>query len=337
MYLETRNLIEQFKKEGLYPGASYGFIRGKEIVSYRTGLAAVEPEKEPIQENQLYDVASLTKVMMTTIVVLQLIEEKKIAVDDALQKYLPDYSSADVTIRHLLTHTSDIHGYIPHRDTLPPEDLKKALMALPAEEKIGQEVAYTDTGLILLGFMIEVLEKEKLTDVFERRVIRPLNLKEATFFPKDAAQCAPTELHSKRGLIRGEVHDPKAFILKEHCGSAGLFSSLRDCLSFAQMMLNKGRVNEKRVLEEETVTDLLKDWTPNGKLHRSLGWDLKGNNQQPILFHSGFTGTFMLLDISQQEAFVFLSNRIHPKSDTPVYLEKRDQLVEAYLAEKERN
>lgn len=334
MYPQTRNQIEKLQKEGLFPGACYGFIDGERIMRYQTGVAALYPEIEPIQEKQLYDVASLTKVMMTTMVILQLLEEKRIAIDDPVQEHLSEYSVPEVTIRHLLTHTSDIKGYIPNRDALSAEDLKRALMNLPAGEQLGQEAVYTDTGLILLGFMIEAIEQETLTIVFEKRVIQPLGLKETTFSPTNHSLCAPTELHPKRGLIRGEVHDPKAYVLKEHCGSAGLFSSLKDCLSFAQMILNKGRLNGIRILQEETIAKLAKDWTPTGTLNRSLGWDLKGTDHHPLLFHTGFTGTFMLLDVQQHAAFVFLSNRVHPNSHTPTYLEKRDQLLETYLKEK---
>lgn len=334
MYVKTRTKIEELKEEGIFPGATYGFIKSGQAFPFQTGLAAVEPVKEPIRENQIYDVASLTKVMMTTTVLLQLLEERKIKVDDPLKKHLPAYPSPQVTIRHLLTHTSAIHGYIPNRDVLPPEELKKALMNLPVGEKIGQQVVYTDTGLILLGFMIENIEQEPLTKVFERRVIQPLELSDSTFFPTDKKTCAPTERHKERGLIRGDVHDPKAFILKEHCGSAGLFSSLRDCMAFAQMMLNKGELKGKKMLETKTVASLVKDWTPTGTLNRSLGWDLKESKKKPSLFHTGFTGTFMLVDIQREEAFVFLSNRVHPINNTPLYLEKREELLNIYFTEK---
>lgn len=336
MYPETRKVIQSLIQEGIIPGASYAFVKGNTIQHYLDGLTAIFPQEEEIKEDLLYDVASLTKVMMTTTVVLQLMEERKIVVDDSIQKYLTEFSSPDVTIRHLLTHTSAINGYIPNRDALSASELKQALMQLPVGENSGKEVVYTDTGMILLGFMIEKIEQLPLQQVFNKRILQPLKLEDSTFEPIDASRCAPTELHSKRGLIRGEVHDPKAFVLKGHCGSAGLFSSLKDCLTFAQMMLNKGESNGVRILKEKTVEGLLKDWTPTGDLWRSLGWNLKGNKEHPILFHTGFTGTFMIIDVLEQKAFVFLSNRVHSKSHTPTYLEKRDMLIDTYLKEKRK-
>ena len=337
MYSETRHKIKRLIDEKIIPGTSYGFIEGDKQYCFQEGYSAVYPEKEAIQKNQLYDVASLTKVMMTTTVILQLIEEDKIAIDDPLQAYLSEFTSLNVTIRHLLTHTSAINGYIQNRDALSATELKTAILQLPVEDAIGKQVVYTDTGMILLGFLIEEIENETLTTVFEKRVIQPLNLSDSTFRPEYPSRCAPTELHTHRGLIRGEVHDPKAFVLGKHCGSAGLFSSLNDCLTFAQMMLNKGQLDGIRILQQNTVENLLTDWTPTGDLERSLGWDLKEAMNQPILFHTGFTGTFMLIDIHQNKAFVFLSNRVHPNSDTAVYLKKRDEIVNRYLFEKDKN
>ena len=336
MYSETRKMIQKLIEENIIPGTSYGFIEGNKQYRYEEGFAAVYPDKETIQKGQLYDVASLTKVMMTTTVILQLIEEGRVAIEDTVQAHLSDFSSSKVTIRHLLTHTSAIRGYIPNRDSLSAEELKTAIFQLPVEETIGTQVVYTDTGMILLGFLIEEIEQTTLVKVFEKRIIQPSNLKDSTFHPEKPSHCAPTELHSKRGLIRGEVHDPKAFVLGDHCGSAGLFSSLNDCLRFAQMMLNKGQLDGVRILQSQTVERLLEDWTPTRNLNRSLGWDLKGTKNNPVLFHTGFTGTFMALDIHQNKAFIFLSNRVHPQSDTPVYLEKRDEVVSAYLLEKDK-
>lgn len=335
MYDNTRKLIRHFTEDGTLPGASYAFINQKGTRQYREGLAALIPHQEPIRENQQYDVASLTKVILTTTVILQLLENRTLELDAFVQTYLPDFSADQLTLRHLLTHTSGLNGFIPNRDALSASELKAALLNLPVDDTFGKKVNYTDTNMILLGYIIETMEDETLSAVFEKRIMRPLNLLDSTFHPTDPTQCAPTENHPDRGIIRGEVHDPKAKVLGDHCGSAGLFSTLNDVSRFSQMLLQKGQLDGVRILQESTVEQLTQDWTPNGKLERSLGWDLKVREQGRYLFHTGFTGTFMLLDIKEQTAFVFLSNRVHPTSDTPAYLKKRDQLIETYLSEKE--
>lgn len=335
MYSNTRKLIQRYIEDQTLPGASYAFINQQETKQYREGLAAVIPHKEPIIENQQYDVASLTKVILTATVILQLWESGTVSLEDSVQTYLPGFSAGQATIRHLLTHTSALNGFILNRDALSASELKAALLRLPVEDSFGIEAKYTDTNMILLGYIIEVIEKETLSAVFEKRVIQPLNLLDSTFHPADPAQCAPTEKQPDRGVIRGVVHDPKALVLGDHCGSAGLFSTLNDVSRFSQMLLQKGQLDGIRILQESTVDQLSQDWTPNGKLERSLGWDLKVRKKGCYLFHTGFTGTFILLDIKKQEAFIFLSNRVHPISDTPVYLKKRDQLIDTYFSEKE--
>ena len=161
-------------------------------------------------------------------------------------------------------------------------------------------------------------------------------MKDSTFLPVNPKNCVPTEVHKKRGLIRGTTHDPKAFVLAEHAGNAGLFSNVYDLEKFVRMYLNEGNFHGKQLLEKTTIAALLQDQTPSGHEGRSLGWDLKYNRrtETPILFHTGYTGTFLLIDVLNQEAFIFLSNRVHPVDQRIAYVKARDQLIGIYLDEK---
>lgn len=335
VYPKTRTEIQKLIEDTIIPGASYAFIKNNQLESYREGLAAVYPEKEAIQKNQQYDVASLTKVMLTTTVILQLLENETISLEDPVHFYLPSFKSNEVTIQHLLTHTSALNGLISNRDQLSANELKAALLSLTPDSTLGKEVKYADINMILLGYIIESIEKNTLFSVFKERILDPLKLTDSTYHPNNTIQCAPTQNHPQRGIIRGIVHDPKAWVLGDHCGSAGLFSSLEDVTRFSLMMLQKGELDGVRILKERTVSQLVKDRTPNGILNRSLGWDLITRKKGRYLFHTGFTGTFILLDIKNEEAFIFLSNRVHPSSDTKQYLKKRNQLLEVYFSEKE--
>ncbi|SEK44471.1 CubicO group peptidase, beta-lactamase class C family [Carnobacterium iners] len=335
MYPKTRKAIQKLIEEAIIPGASYAFIKNNQQDYYREGLAAVYPEKEPIQENQQYDVASLTKVMLTTTVTLQLLESNKLVLEDSVHTYLPLFKSKKVTIRHLLTHTSALNGFIPNRNKLSASELESALLSITPDKTVGEKVVYADINMILLGYIIELIEKDTLVKIFEKRILGPMNLTDSTYHPTDSFQCAPTENHPQQGVLRGKVHDPKAQVLGDHCGSAGLFSTLHDTTRFSQMMLQKGRLDGIRILNEETIFELTKDQTPNKTLNRSLGWDLLTRKEENILFHTGFTGTFILLSIYRKEAFIFLSNRVHPTSDTVIYLEKRNHLIETYFSEVE--
>lgn len=285
-------------------------------------------------QNTLFDVASLTKVIGTTTVILKLVEKKRLQLDDTLHQHLAEFADKHVTIRELLTHTSDINGFIPNRDALNKTELRAALLALKSGTGRGKKVVYTDTGTLLLGFLIEKLYQAPVQVVITKEVLEPLQMLNSTFNPS-LDDVAATENHSQRGVIIGSVHDPKAHVLGENCGSAGLFTNLADCLTFAAMILSGGQnYLGESFLKSDTIASLFQDQTPTGNLQRSLGWDLKYSRQgEPLLFHSGYTGTFILLSLKKEEGFIFLSNRVHPIDLRDRYLKKRDELLEIYLDE----
>ena len=123
MYPQTQKKIAEMLKGNVFPGASYTFIDMDKTETRMVGSAAILAERESLREGMLYDVASLTKVIVTTTLLLQLQEEGAINFEDPVQAYLPEFPSAAVTIRHLLTHTSDLKGYIKNRDALTADEL----------------------------------------------------------------------------------------------------------------------------------------------------------------------------------------------------------------------
>lgn len=337
MYSQTIDFIEEMYQQKIIPGANYLFYKQGDLMKGTIGYKKIIPIKEKVTEDTLYDMASLTKVMMTNTLILKLMEEGKLSLDDLLIQHLPMWHESTVTLRHLLTHTSGINAYIKNRDELSAKELTEALLHLPVDpKKIGVEKVYTDTGTLLLGFMLEEIYGKDVQQLFTEFVLNPLDMKNSGFKLLDNNKCAPTEQSISRGMIVGEVHDPKAFKLKEHCGSAGLFSDINDTWKFVEMMLRKGKLpNGEVFLKNGTIDYLLQDHTPTKDLSRSIGWDLKYHyeTKYPILFHTGYTGTFIMLDIISQEAFVFLSNRVHPVDNRDEYLKARDELLNIYQKE----
>lgn len=334
MFPKTQALIQEQLAAGVYPGVCYGLIKNGRIESQVFGWAQLVPEKEPMSYETRFDVASLTKVVCTTTVMLQLLEKERLWLDDSLQKYLPAFTDGRITLRHLLTHTSDIQTWIPSRDQLSASELRQAYYTLEAGENLGEVVKYTDAGTILLGFMLEELYQKPLTDIFQREVLAPLGMSQSCFLPTATSGVAATEELEDGQVLKGITHDPKARVLGSHAGNAGLFTTLEDLLTFCQMYLKEGIHQNHVFLKRETLQQLLRDATPTGTGGRSIGWDLLNTpNQQPVLFHTGYTGTFLIIDILKQDAFVFLSNRVHPKDHRASYLNHRDQLVRIYLKE----
>lgn len=336
MYSKTKALIKEQMAKEVYPGAVYAFLEDKVLEKAAVGDASVLPKKEKMTENKLFDVASLTKVVCTTTVVLRLQETGRLNLDASLTSYLPTFENKMITLRHLLTHTSDIKTWIPNRDQLDADGLRAAYMRLEPGTGLGDVVQYTDAGTILLGFMLEELFQKDVIDIFREEVLQPLHMTSSSFLPQENERIVPTEIQANGTPLRGLTHDPKARILREHAGNAGLFTTLGDLLLFAKMYLDQGKVGDQQFLRPETIMNLLVDQTPSGKGDRSIGWDLKHDveDHHGMLFHTGYTGTFMLIDPIKASAFIFLSNRVHLKDDRVDYLKHRDQLLDVYLNEK---
>lgn len=326
MYPVTQQYIEKKKQEGVFSGVAYHFFDGDQEEQRIIGYAATEPRLEKLTKTHLFDVASLTKVICTTSLILRLVERGELALDESLQKRLPSFSDENITIRHLLTHTSDIVTWIPNRNELDQAALKAAYLSLKSGKALGKKVQYTDAGTILLGFLIEEIYQETLTSIFQREVLQPLGMSQS-FFPPLPPECliVPTEKLADGIVLRGQTHDPKARVLGSHAGNAGLFTTIDDIALFVRVFLK----NQGKYFKQSTIDSLQKDQTPDKKGNRSLGWDLKGE----WLFHTGYTGTFILMNVRKKQAMVFLSNRIHPVDFKEKYIVERDKMIATYLTE----
>lgn len=330
---QTALQIEALVTDKVVPGVSYALIDGTSCDTQVQGNAQLVPQVEPLEANQLYDLASLTKVIGTTTLVLRLLERNQLALNTKVYRILPAFKDRRVTVLHLLTHTSGLTGYIPNRNQLAPAALKEALLTqLTVGPNFEKRVVYTDVGMLYLGWMVEAIYQKPIQTLIQELVLTPLGMADSTFNP-NAKLAVPTEMTVERGLIRGVVHDPKSYILQNHSGAAGLFAPLKDVIRFAQFQLGQLKVKQAPITQA-SVRSLYRDWTP-AHLGRSLGWDLRFDprTQQPLIYHTGFTGTFMLLDRVRQTGMIVLSNRIHPTADNPVFLERRDQIVKQFLIE----
>lgn len=334
-YPQTKAALQRLLTDHVVPGVSYAFIDHDVIETGEMGQAAVIPHSEPLRAGMVFDVASLTKVVGTLTVVLQLLAQGRLQLTDRLSDWLPEWRDRRVTVRHLLTHTSGIVGYIPNRNQLGTADLTAGLLQLHVGPNFNRKMVYADVNYIFLGWIVEKILGEPIQVAAQKRVLTTLGMTHSTFTPADPLACVPTELTTDRGLVRGVVHDPKGYVLQRRCGSAGLFSTTDDLATFCHAYLNPEQVAS--VLPPDWLHRLTTDWTPTGIAGRSLGWALAGTQwPQPhrIIWHSGFTGTYLVLDPQQQQAMVFLSNRIHPDAPNEFYLDQRNAVIGTYLAEK---
>lgn len=289
---------------GRIPGAALGIATLDGQRAFRWGgSATLLPEPEPLQRDTIFDLASLTKPIVTVTEILRLVEEGLADLDDPLSKHLPDAAPQHgaVTLRALLTHTS---GLAAHEKIWPwPGDAAQRRQAVirklwPA----NGPPAYSDLNYILLGFVIEVRR-----GIAFRDLAVPSGL---TFHPASEA-CAATEVCAVRGrLLRGEVHDENAWSLGGAGGHAGLFGSARGVVEFGLEIL-RGRLLSPAALEE-----MCRPQTPD----RALGWHRRhahwsgGSLCSPrTIGHVGFTGTGLWIDLERGIAWTLLTNRVHPR------------------------
>ena len=335
-YPKTMGKIREFMNNGVYPGFSVAFIEGEEVEKILEGTLTKESDANLVEDGLFYDLASVTKAFVTSTLLVQMVEKREINLDESIIKWFPN-ADKRVTLRHLITHTSGLWGYIENRNELAPDALIEALASLPVTETFHHTVKYTDTGFVLAGIILEKEFGKPIADLFEERIARPLKLT-ATYGSVPSEGCVPTAFEERRGrLLQGEVHDPKASILQRRCGSAGLFATLDDCITLVQLYLHDGKWREFEYFSAEMMQSLLTDWTPTRQAGRSLGWDIDQVGEQIWLRHTGFTGTTVLMNLTTKQAMILLTNRIYQYEDTPSYNQLREELIRLYEQEAVRN
>ncbi|HOK08381.1 MAG TPA: DUF1343 domain-containing protein [Candidatus Hydrogenedens sp.] len=289
-----------------------------------SGKCSVVPYEEPMDKDVIFDLASLTKVIATTTSILLLYQQGKLKLDEKLYKYIPLPLFKEITIRHLLTHSSGIIGYETwYKEIFSFEDLLIKLSKTKLFFKPGTNHLYSDFGFILLGNIIETISGKKLDLFCKDNIFSPLNMNN-TFFhvPKEFIdKCAPTEeCPWRKKIIRGEVHDEHAYALGGVAGHAGLFSTAEDLARFSRALI-KQQLLEKEVIEEMATCKIIPDYP-----WQVLGWKTDPfwdsiEGQLPFRFalgHTGFTGTCLWWDRISGYYAILLSNSCHPRR------EKRD-------------
>jgi CubicO group peptidase (beta-lactamase class C family) len=311
--------------QGHLPGAVVLVVRQGKIAFRRAyGLRSKQPAEVRMTADTVFDLASLTKPLATATSILLLIEQGKLGLTDRVTRHLPAFAQNGkdkITLEQLLLHTSGLIADNPVSDY--KDGRKKALERICQLKPItepGTKFRYSDVNFIVLGELVERVSGLAL-DAFARKyVFEPLGLRETTFKPgKELAErAAPTQKREGRWM-RGEVHDPRAYLLGGVAGHAGLFSTADDLAVFAEMILQRGTYAGKRILKPETVRLMTTPRTvPGGQ--RALGWDVKtsfSSNRgegfsEKSFGHTGFTGTSIWIDPTSETAVIFLSNRVHP-------------------------
>lgn len=286
-------------------------------------------QRVPARPDTIFDLASLTK-LCTTIVVLRQVESGRVRLDGPAATYLPEFAAhgkAAITVRQLLTHTSGLAA-----DPDPPlwqdyPDLPSRVHAVldstPADPP--GRYRYSDLNMITLGLLAAQVTGQPLDELVRRDITAPLRMTDTRFNPPPAKldRIAATEFETQppRGLLRGSVHDENAWALGGVAGHAGLFGTADDLAVLGQTILNGGTYRGHRMLRPDTVRLLLTNFSDPADPAHGLGFELDQRWYMDALSgprtagHTGFTGTSIVLDPASRSIAILLTNRVHPSRD----------------------
>jgi CubicO group peptidase (beta-lactamase class C family)/beta-glucosidase-like glycosyl hydrolase len=289
----------------------------------------------------IFDIASLTKVVATTTAAAILVERGEMELDGPVRRYLPEWrgdDKGDVTIRHLLTHTSGLPpGIWLFGSARSPRQAIRQTLEQPLVRSPGERVEYSDLGMILLAEAIEHAAGMPIDEFLALHVFAPLGMQRTMFLPPLALAPAivPTAETTERVFpLWGIVHDANAFRLGGVAGHAGLFSTARDLAVFAQMILNGGSYSNVRVLSPSTLAAFTARQPGTG--NRALGWDTPDDRSSAGRFfsassygHTGYTGTSLWIDPELELFVVLLTNRTYTGASSADILRLRAAVHDA--------
>ena len=323
-------------------GAKDGKIFIQEAVGYHT-----YDKKRRMRKSDIFDLASITKVIATTSAIMKLYETGSIQLDDPLVEHLPKFKGkqkqyfdikSGITIKNLLTHTG---GLPPFRQYfLMDGTAESRLDSIYNTEPIygvGDTTVYSDVGIIVLGKLVESISGTPLDEFVQSNIFEPLCMNTTFYNPpsEKSHRVVPTEIDPEGNLIRSYVHDENAYSLGGVAGHAGLFSTAKDLGVFSQMMLNTGLYGWKRIFKPETVDLFTKRANVLEGSSRCLGWDSPSGKASGGVYlsassfgHTGFTGTSLWIDPENAVIVILLTNAVHPnrKSKDPVYYNWRQRI-----------
>ena len=337
----TETQIDSIVQDGIarqaYPGCQVMALQDGHLLFHRNyGHLTYAPGAPKVTDETVYDLASVTKMLATTLAVMKLVETEKVRLDDPLSRYLPYLKRGNkekITIRQALSHVAGLKDFDAYWKTArfsdtPYEDIIEQIAASPVQP--GGNYVYSDLGFILLGELVRYVSGQSLDVFVHQHFYEPMGLCHTHFNPIengiDSLSIAPTESDNyyRHCIVQGSVHDPNAYAMGGVSGHAGLFSNAADVAKLLQMLLDGGVYDGRRLLKEQTIQLFNSRSYAHLGCRRGLGFDkplLSGNEStacaeasQSSYGHTGFTGTMVWVDPEYKLVFLFLSNRVHPKA-----------------------
>jgi serine-type D-Ala-D-Ala carboxypeptidase len=326
---------------------------GKVLYRGAAGWRSLDPTRTPLHEDTIYDVASLTKPLATTVAIMQLVKERKLRLDDRVSRFFPNFSVHGkqlITFRQLLSHSSGLPAWRPYYQEILQRETQEGRVSFlgtrSAREYVytfllreelaflpGQKAVYSDLGFMLLGAVVEEISGLEFDQYCQEKIFRPLELYDTFFINLEKkrrlglklqeARFAPTEQCSwRKRVLCAEVHDDNAYAMGGVAGHAGMFSTIADLDRLVHCLVACYH-GVHPFLPASIVREF---WKIDGRVNEStwaLGWDTPSPQHSSAgdLFsshsvgHLGFTGTSVWIDLEREMHVIVLSNRVHPRRD----------------------
>jgi CubicO group peptidase (beta-lactamase class C family) len=294
-----------------------------------TGAPAPEALRRPVELDTIFDLASITKLFVTT-VVLSLVDEGRLGLDEPVATWLPSFHATPqrrrVTVRHLLTHTSGLPALLQLWTDWPDRPARvRAILDAPLRAEPGRTFEYSCVGFIVVGLLASAVTDQPLPDLVRERVTGPLGMRDTGYLPgpEALARCAATAYQptAGRGLVHGAVHDENSWSLGGVAGNAGIFGTAPDLVRFGDLLLGRG---PSGIISDAMLTELSRDQLPadiDPGFRHGLGVrigdrdSMGGLTAAGAFGHTGFTGTSLVVDRTRDLIAVLLTNRVHPSRD----------------------
>lgn len=362
------NLIKNGITEQAYPGAQVLIAKNGKVIYHKAfGHHRYEKGANEVQINDIYDIASVTKVAATTASLMVLEAEGKVSLEQTLGELLPEFTLkteyADIKLKDLLTHHAGLVSWIPfYQKTMSggvprydvysmaqseiyphrvaenfyihknyPDSILKRIVDTPLKNK-NKDYVYSDLGYFFTQRIIEKISGLTLDEFAAQHIYKPLGMGYTSYKPTEKfnlEEIIPTEydVHFRKQLIHGDVHDPAAAMMGGVAGHAGVFSNAADMAKLMQTLINSGNYGDAHVFSPDIIakyTDCLYCENPEVENRRGIGFDkpVRDSDGGPTcncisyssFGHTGFTGTMVWADPEEEVILVFLSNRIYPSA-----------------------
>ena len=319
-------VVEEMGK-GNFAGAVVLVGQGDKILYHKSfGNEVIEPFVEPMTDDTIFDMASVSKPVGTATSILILWDQGKIDLEDKVGEYLPEFAvkgKEEVRLKHLLTHTSGLPAYTNAAELKKQygercaDKVIEKICSFEAMNEPGETYRYSCLGYITLAKIVEVVSGQTIDRFAQENIFKPLKMKHTTYNPPPAWEkdIAATEIFDGE-LLRGFVHDPLAQLNGGISGNAGLFSNADDLSIYCRMVLNGGTYKGVRILSPEAVQLL----TRPQEMNRSYGfgfttsysWVKDEDAVEQSISHLGYTGTAVVCDPMNDIYLIILTNRVHP-------------------------